>query len=60
MIEIIHGRPCVKINGLYYAVDIKQHGKASRIAMQSRSTGCVFERVQKSARNNNNKHVFAK
>lgn len=60
MIEIIHGRPCVKLNGRYYAVQVKQPGKAERIAAQTNSTGCAFERVQRSARNNSNKFVFAR
>ncbi len=60
MIEIIHGRPCVKLNGRYYAVDIKQPGLAERIAAQTNSTGRVFERLQRSARNNSNKFVFTR
>lgn len=60
MIEIIHGRPCVKLNGRYYAVEVKQPDRATRIANNTGSTGCAFERTQRSARNNSNKHVFAR
>lgn len=52
MFTEIHGRKVVLINGRHYAVDDRNHGIAQRIAMNSRSTGCVAERVQRSARNN--------
>jgi hypothetical protein len=60
MIEIIHGKACVKLNGRYYAVDTKQLDRAARIANNTGSTGCAYERVQRSARHNGNKHVFAR
>lgn len=60
MVEIIHGRPCVKLNGRYYAVQVKQPGKAERIAAQTGPTGCAYERVQRSARHTTSKHVFAR
>lgn len=52
MIQIVHGRKCVLINGRYFAVD-KDTTRAERIANNTGPTGNVFERVQRSARNNN-------
>lgn len=54
MTQVIHGRKCVYINGRWFAVD-KDLDRAERIANNSRSTGCVVERVQRSARNNNSR-----
>lgn len=55
MFTYIHGRKVMLINGRHYAVDDRNHGIADRIAMNTRSTGCVVERVQRSARNNNSR-----
>lgn len=60
MIEIIHGRACVKLGGRYFAIETKSLGRAERVANNTGSTGCAFERVQRSAKNNSNKHVFAR
>jgi hypothetical protein len=53
MFTMIHGRKCVLINGRHYAVDDRNYGIADRIAMRTNSTCNVYERVQRSARNNN-------
>lgn len=57
MFDNIHGRKCVLVNGRWFAVD-KTLDRAARIACNTGSTGGVFERIQHSARNNSNKHVF--
>jgi predicted nucleotide-binding protein (sugar kinase/HSP70/actin superfamily) len=53
MFTMIHGRKVVLINGRHYAVDDRNHGIADRIAQRTNSTCNTFERVQRSARNNN-------
>lgn len=55
MFEMIHGRKCVRMNGRWYAVDNRNYGIADRIAMRTNSTTNVYERVQRSARNNNSR-----
>ena len=55
MFDMIHGRKCVRVNGRWYAIDDRNHGVAQRIAMQTNSTGCVVDRVQRSARNNHSR-----
>lgn len=52
MITELHGRKVVLINGRHFAVN-KSLDRAERIASNTGSTGRVFERVQRSARNNN-------
>jgi hypothetical protein len=53
MFDMIHGRKCVNVNGRWYAVNDRNHGLADRIAMRTNPTSNVYERVQRSARNNN-------
>jgi hypothetical protein len=55
--QVLHGRKVVYINGRYFAVD-KDLTRAERIACNTGPVGNAFERVQHSARNNTNKHVF--
>ena len=55
MFDMIHGRKCVRINGRWYAVNDRNHGLADRIAMQTNPTSNVYERTQRSARNNNSR-----
>lgn len=55
MFDVIHGRKCVLVNGRWYAVNDKNHGIAARVAMRTNSTSNVYERVQRSARNNHSR-----
>lgn len=54
MLGVIHGRKAVYINGRWFAVD-KPMDRAERIAVNTKSCCNVFERVQRSARNNNSR-----
>lgn len=54
MITEIHGRKVVLINGRHFAID-KDLSRADRVANNTGRTGCVFERVQRSARNNHSR-----
>jgi len=53
MFEMIHGRKCVNVNGRWYPVQDRVFGIADKIAMRTNPTCNTFERVQRSARNNN-------